>query len=65
LVGWVRNRHDGSVEAVIAGGAAGVDALVAWAHRGPRAARVTRVEVRSEADSVAAGFDGIEQRATG
>ena len=65
LVGWVRNRHDGSVEAVITGDVANVDALVAWAHRGPLAARVTRVVVRTETDTVATGFDGIEQRATG
>jgi len=45
LCGWVRNRRDGSVEAVIAGVEADVEALVAWARRGPPAAQVTAVAV--------------------
>jgi acylphosphatase len=45
LCGWVRNRRDGSVEAIIAGPEADVEALIAWAHRGPPAARVTAVAV--------------------
>jgi acylphosphatase len=45
LAGWVRNRRDGTVEAVVAGPAPAVEALVAWAHRGPPSARVDRVEV--------------------
>ena len=45
LCGWVRNRRDGCVEALVAGPAADVEALIAWAHRGPPAARVTEVTV--------------------
>jgi len=47
VAGWVRNRADGSVQALLQGDEAALDALVAWARRGPRAARVD--EVRDEA----------------
>lgn len=46
LHGWVRNRTDGSVEALVQGSEPSVEALAAWAHRGPPLARVSRVEVR-------------------
>jgi acylphosphatase len=42
--GWVRNRADGTVEAVIQGDAGAVDALLRWAERGPEMAQVERVE---------------------
>ena len=43
LAGWVRNRQDGSVEAVLLGDAAAVEAMLAACRRGPRAAAVTEV----------------------
>jgi acylphosphatase len=43
--GWVRNRTDGSVEAVIEGAAEAVADMVAWARRGPPTARVDRIQV--------------------
>ena len=43
VTGWVRNRPDGSVEAVAQGPAAAVDALVEWARTGPPQARVERI----------------------
>ncbi|GAB3219634.1 acylphosphatase [Glycomyces halotolerans] len=46
--GWVRNRPDGTVEAVFEGESENVGALVSWAHRGPPSASVERVEVREE-----------------
>ncbi|MHA7602412.1 acylphosphatase [Alicycliphilus sp. T452] len=48
--GWVRNRRDGSVEALAAGPAPAVQALIDWARAGPPAARVERVDVQ-EADA--------------
>lgn len=43
ITGWVRNRADGSVEALVCGDDQSVDALIAWARRGPAAARVDEV----------------------
>jgi acylphosphatase len=45
ISGWVRNRSDGTVEAVVHGESAAVDAMVRWAHRGPEMAHVERVDV--------------------
>ena len=49
LAGWVRNRRDGSVEALLQGDEAAVAALIDWAGRGPPAARVSGVDVREDA----------------
>ena len=54
--GWICNRHDGSVEAVVQGPRAAVDEIVRWAHRGPEDARVSGVEV-TEAEGEFAGFE--------
>ena len=43
--GWVRNRRDGSVEAIVSGAPDAVDKIIAWARRGPRAALVANVRV--------------------
>jgi acylphosphatase len=44
LAGWVRNRRDGTVEAVIAGPAAEVAAMIAACRNGPPGARVDAIE---------------------
>ena len=54
LSGWVRNRADGSVEALFAGPAAAVERMIALCHQGPPAARVETVE-RFAADPPATG----------
>ena len=46
LSGWVRNRSDGSVEALVAGCDADVECFIRWAWQGPVAARVVDVEVQ-------------------
>ena len=56
--GWVRNRRDGTVEAVVDGNAAAVEALIAWARRGPPGARVADVAVEA-ADGTFSGFDWL------
>lgn len=43
ISGWVRNRTDGTVEAVLHGEAARVDDLIRACHRGPPLARVDKV----------------------
>ncbi len=56
VAGWVRNLTDGSVEAVLQGAPEAVQAVIDWAHHGPRSARVTDVEA-SEAAGEYSGFD--------
>jgi len=55
VTGWVRNRRDGSVEAVVDGDPSGVEAIIAWARRGPRAGLVASVEV----SDIAGSFSGF------
>lgn len=61
LHGWVRNRRDGSVEAVVQGPDAAVHAIIAWSRCGPPAAVVTSVEVYPAAGS----FDRFDQHPCG
>ena len=59
LRGWVRNRLDGSVEAVVQGEVHEVNRMVEWARRGPPKAVVTSVDIfTSDGDFV--GFKQCE-----
>lgn len=44
LAGWVRNLHDGRVEGEFEGPKAVLEAMLAWCHRGPALAVVTKVD---------------------
>jgi len=60
VTGWVRNRRDGTVEAVVDGDPDALETIVAWARQGPRGAQVTGVQVSEVAES----FQRFEMRAT-
>ncbi len=45
VAGWARNEPDGSVAAEVEGERPDVDAIIAWARRGPSGAHVTEVVV--------------------
>ncbi|MDE2371003.1 MAG: acylphosphatase [Burkholderiales bacterium] len=55
--GWVRNRRDGSVEAMLAGTEEVVARLIEWARKGPPAAAVASVDVFESAGQ----FESFEQ----
>lgn len=60
ITGWVRNRRDGTVEAMISGSDEAVSTMIAWARRGPPGARVDRVEVELGSGE----FSGFEKAPT-
>ena len=62
LSGWVRNAPDGAVEIDAQGQAAQLDALIAWCHQGPPAARVDDVQVEWVAPHEEAQADRDEFR---
>lgn len=62
LRGWVRNRPDGSVEALAAGEATAVEALVALCRRGPFPARVDGI---AQDDAETPGAPGFHRLPTG
>ena len=58
VMGWVRNRGDGSVEAMLHGEAEAVEQLIAWAWQGPPAAAVTHIEV----EAAGGRFESFEKK---
>jgi len=61
LDGWVRNRSDKTVEALVSGERALVEAFVAACMRGPQGARVTNVDLNNAESPTEPGF---RQRST-
>ncbi len=55
--GWVRNRREGTVEAMICGDADAIAVLMAWVRQGPAGATVDLVEVELGRGD----FNGFEQ----
>lgn len=65
VTGWVRNRGDGTVEALLHGEPAACARLLQWAQRGPPAARVSRVEQVPVSEADRTGFTvGFVRRPT-
>lgn len=58
ITGWVQNRLDGSVEAIVQGEAFAIDAIVDWARQGPPGARVDSLDVETaDAEGDFGSFD--------
>jgi acylphosphatase len=60
VTGWVRNRRDGTVEAMVAGTPDALERIIGWARQGPRGALVTEVQVEFAEGS----FDSFGQLPT-
>jgi acylphosphatase len=57
IAGWVRNRSDGSVEALIVGDDAAIGAMIDACRRGPAAAQVDAVDIEPlDLDVLPEGF---------
>ena len=59
LRGWVRNRRDGSVEALVIGRPEDVAAMVEAAHKGPPGARVVELTATPDDDDGSVGFTAL------
>ena len=57
VAGWVRNRSDGAVEAVLEGPESGVDEVLRFAETGPPRASVTNFEALEEEPEGLRGFE--------
>lgn len=58
LVGWVRNDHDGSVEAMAVGAKGKLSQFIRWCKKGPPLSKVERVEIDwPEGDATFDSFD--------
>jgi len=58
VTGWVRNRMDGTVEAMVQADTDAIDAIIEWARRGPASASVTDLRVE-DGDGNYTTFDTV------
>ncbi|QFR32164.1 acylphosphatase [Ancylobacter sp. TS-1] len=65
LKGWVRNRHDGSVEALVFAPPEDLEDLILAARRGPPSAAVAEVRAAGETVPVGEAFDDFAVWPTG
>jgi acylphosphatase len=61
LTGWVRNRRDGSVEALLQGAPEAIDAAISWARRGPAFARVADVRTEQAGEEFEKTYSSFER----
>lgn len=64
VTGWVRNRADGSVEALVQGPPEAVEAIIEWARRGPPGSRVTELRTAPPAAEDETPHPSFELRPT-
>jgi acylphosphatase len=62
VAGWVRNRRDGTVEALVQGEDAAIERVLAWCRRGPPGANVNAIATLAR--DVDPASDGFVCRAT-
>jgi len=60
ITGWVRNRRDGTVEAMVQGSEQAVQRMLEWARRGPEMAQITDLVVEQGSGS----YSGFERQGT-
>ena len=60
VTGWVRNRADGSVEALVQGSPEAVEKIIGWARRGPPAALVTQLRTGLPAPELDRPYSSFE-----
>jgi len=59
LTGWVRNRADGAMEAIVTGQVKDVEGFIQACMKGPQGAKVTNIDLFADKDPGGEGFIGL------